>query len=177
MVRDRETGGARRASTQVTNVGLHVQRLEALHEFQNMHQIQKMKLHRFVRGHFYGNLNFDLDKTLYVFTAGRREFTNKGVDMYLEALARLNAMLIADKSDVTVVAFVIMPGESTTYNVETLEGQSVMRDLQMTADQITADIGGRMMAQLARGVLPPADSLLRPEHVVELKQVCMCVRA
>ncbi|KIH69225.1 hypothetical protein ANCDUO_00432 [Ancylostoma duodenale] len=39
------------------------------------------------------NLNFDLDKTLYFFTAGRYEFTNKGGDFFIEALARLNYKL------------------------------------------------------------------------------------
>jgi len=36
------------------------------------------------------HLDFDLDKTLYFFTSGRYEFTNKGADMFIEALARLN---------------------------------------------------------------------------------------
>lgn len=35
-------------------------------------------------------MDFDLDKTLYFFIAGRYEFGNKGADLYIEALARLN---------------------------------------------------------------------------------------
>ena len=34
--------------------------------------------------------DFDLDKTLYFFIAGRYEFSNKGADMFIESLARLN---------------------------------------------------------------------------------------
>ena len=34
--------------------------------------------------------DFDLDKTLYFFTAGRYEFSNKGADVFIESLARLN---------------------------------------------------------------------------------------
>ena len=37
--------------------------------------------------------DFDLDKTLYFFIAGRYEFSNKGADVFLEALARLNHYL------------------------------------------------------------------------------------
>ncbi len=37
--------------------------------------------------------DFDLDKTLYFFTAGRYEFSNKGADMFIESLARLNHYL------------------------------------------------------------------------------------
>lgn len=39
------------------------------------------------------HLNFDLDKTIYLFTAGRYEFSNKGGDFFIEALSRLNHML------------------------------------------------------------------------------------
>ena len=46
----------------------------------------KEKIHNFVRGHFYGHFDFDLDKTLYFFIAGRYEFTNKGADLFIEAL-------------------------------------------------------------------------------------------
>ena len=34
--------------------------------------------------------DFELDKTLYFFIAGRYEFSNKGADVFIEALARLN---------------------------------------------------------------------------------------
>ena len=37
--------------------------------------------------------DFDLDKALYFFSAGRYEFSNKGADMYIESLARLNYFL------------------------------------------------------------------------------------
>lgn len=42
-----------------------------MHEFQNLHAKAKEKIHDFVRGHFYGHYDFDLDKTLYFFIAGR----------------------------------------------------------------------------------------------------------
>ena len=51
-----------------------------------------------MRGHFYGHFDFELDKTLYMFTAGRYEFSNKGADIFIEALARLNHMLKEAKS-------------------------------------------------------------------------------
>jgi len=44
--------------------------------------------------------DFDLDKTLYFFIAGRYEFTNKGADMFIEALARLNHMLKVKKKQI-----------------------------------------------------------------------------
>jgi glycogen(starch) synthase len=58
-----------------------------MHEFQNLHAKAKDKIHQFIRGHFYGHYDFDLENTVYFFTAGRYEFRNKGVDLFLESLA------------------------------------------------------------------------------------------
>lgn len=68
--------------------GLNVVKFSAMHEFQNLHAVSKEKINDFVRGHFYGHYDFDLDNTIYIFTAGRYEYRNKGVDMFIEALAR-----------------------------------------------------------------------------------------
>ena len=38
--------------------GLNVVKFQAMHEFQNLHQTAKAKIHDFVRGHFYGHFNF-----------------------------------------------------------------------------------------------------------------------
>ena len=38
----------------ITPNGLNVVKFSALHEFQNLHAINKEKLNDFVRGHFYG---------------------------------------------------------------------------------------------------------------------------
>lgn len=59
--------------------GLNVVKFSAMHEFQNLHAQHKQKIHDFVRGHFYGHYNFELDNTLYFFTAGRYEYRNKGM--------------------------------------------------------------------------------------------------
>ena len=39
------------------------------------------------------HLDFNIDRTLYFFIAGRYEFGNKGADVFIEGLARLNHML------------------------------------------------------------------------------------
>lgn len=39
------------------------------------------------------HLDFNLDKTLFFFIAGRYEFSNKGADLFIESLSRLNYLL------------------------------------------------------------------------------------
>jgi glycogen synthase len=124
--------------------GLNVKKFSAVHEFQNLHSVQKEKIHDFVRGHFYGHLDFDLENTLYFFTAGRYEYRNKGVDMFIESLARLNHRLKASGSKTTVIAFMIMPAQTTSLSVDSLKGQAVTKSLADTVGNIERGIGRRL---------------------------------
>ena len=130
--------------------GLNVVKFQAMHEFQNLHAISKAKIHDFVRGHFYGHYDFDLDNTLYMFTAGRYEYRNKGVDMFIESLARLNYRLQKSGSKVTVVAFIIMPAATHSYTIEALKGQAVTKQLRDTVTEIQNRIGQRIFERAAR---------------------------
>ena len=124
--------------------GLNVVKFSAMHEFQNLHQQAKEKIHDFVRGHFYGHIDFEPENTLYLFTAGRYEYRNKGVDMFIESLARLNHRLKYSGSKMTVVAFIIMPAQTHSLTVEALKGQAVIKSLRDTVDVIERRVGKRL---------------------------------
>eukprot|EP00301_Raphidiophrys_heterophryoidea_P014544 c22967_g1_i1.p1 GENE.c22967_g1_i1~~c22967_g1_i1.p1 ORF type:complete len:650 (+),score=163.62 c22967_g1_i1:106-1950(+) len=148
--------------------GLHV--LDEMHEFQNLHLLAKEKINRFVQGHFYGHGDFDIDKTLYFFTAGRYEFLNKGADVYLESLARLNHMLKEAKSDTTVVAFLILPAEHNNYNSETLKGQGVGNQLREAVEVVKQKIGRNLFESAIAGVMPTNAQIIDKADLVQLKR-------
>ncbi|KAG8225796.1 hypothetical protein J437_LFUL005603 [Ladona fulva] len=154
----------------ITPNGLNVKKFSALHEFQNLHALSKDKIHEFVRGHFYGHYDFDLDKTLYFFIAGRYEFGNKGADVFIEALARLNHYLKSSHSEMTVVAFLIFPAKTNNFNVESLRGHAVTKSLRDTLNDIQQKIGKRMYEICLSGRLPEPDEFLRKEDTVKIKR-------
>ncbi|KAH9848225.1 glycogen synthase [Lenzites betulinus] len=155
--------------------GLNVVKFQAMHEFQNLHSTAKAKINDFVRGHFYGHYDFDLDNTLYMFTAGRYEYRNKGVDMFIESLARLNYRLKKSGSKMTVIAFIIMPATTHSYTIDALKGQAVTKQLHDTVTEIQNRIGARlfehaMSSNGEHGTLPTPDDLLSDEDKVLLKR-------
>ena len=85
-----------------------------------------------------------------MFIAGRYEYRNKGADMFIEALARLNHRLQKANSNVTVVAFIIMPAATQSYTIEALKGQAVVKQLRDTVDDITRRVGERIFEKAAR---------------------------
>lgn len=154
----------------ITPNGLNVKKFSAIHEFQNLHAMAKEKIHEFTRGHFYGHFDFNLDKTLYFFIAGRYEYTNKGADIFIEALARLNHLLKSQAPDTTVVAFLIFPAKTNNFNVESLRGHAVTKQLRDTISSIQQQIGKRMYDTCLSGRLPDTSELLFKEDIVKIKR-------
>ncbi|NJN26729.1 MAG: glycosyltransferase [Cyclobacteriaceae bacterium] len=128
----------------VTPNGINIERFHALHEFQNLHEKYKDRIHQFVMAHFFGSYTFDLDKTLYFFTSGRFEFRNKGFGLTLEALARLNYMMQKEHINKTVVMFFITKQPYHSVNPDVLQNKAIMEELRKTCQAIERQVGSRL---------------------------------
>lgn len=129
--------------------GINIERFEALHEFQNLHQEYKQKIQQFVMGHFFQSYSFDLDRTLYFFTSGRYEYRNKGYDITLEALARLNWKMKEARIRKTVVAFFITKKPFESINPDVLHSRAVMEEIRQTCEKIQDEIGEKLFNNIA----------------------------
>lgn len=131
--------------------GINLERFTALHEFQNLHHEYKQTIHQFVMGHFFHSTKFDLNKTLYLFTSGRFEYRNKGFDLTMKALAKLNEMLKQYNSDKTVVMFFITQRPFTSINPQVLQYRALMEELRQTTVAIEKQVGERLFYAAASG--------------------------
>ncbi len=150
--------------------GLNIQRFTALHEFQNLHRNFKERIHEFVMGHFFPSYTFDLDNTIYLFTSGRYEYRNKGMDFFIEALARLNWRLKSAPLKPTIVAFIITRAATRNINVGALQSHSMFEELKKSCANIERDMGRVLFAAAASGRLPTYNELLTESSVVRLKR-------
>ncbi len=124
--------------------GLNINRFAISHELQNVHQRNKDEIHRFVTGHFFPYYPIELDRTLYFFTSGRYEFRNKGYDLTLEALARLNWRMKEANINMNVVVFFITPRTYKSINPEVLESHGSLEKIREICAEIEKKIGDRL---------------------------------
>jgi glycogen(starch) synthase len=158
--------------------GLNIQRFTAVHEFQNLHRQYKERIHDFVMGHFFPAYEFDLDNTLYFFTSGRYEYRNKGFDMFIEAMARLNWRLKSerpsssdpDAKPVTVVGFIITRATTRNINVNVLQTQTMFDELKATCQRIQEGIGPALLHSSVRGRFPGLHELFNEEARIRWKR-------
>lgn len=128
----------------ITPNGLNIERFSAYHEVQNRHMAFKNRINRFVMGHFFNSYSFDLDNSLYFFTSGRYEYHNKGYDLTLRAIKRLNEMMKEAKVDTTVVMFFITRRPTWSINPDVLESRGVMEEVYRNCQAITAQLEDRL---------------------------------
>ncbi|MEM1329085.1 MAG: glycogen/starch synthase [Planctomycetota bacterium] len=140
--------------------GINPERYDVGPDFHAMHARFKERIHRFVMGHFFPSYSFDLDRTLYMFTSGRFEPTNKGFDLCLEAMARLNAQLKDFDLGVTVVFFLISNRPVHSILPEALHSQGVLRELREVCDQVVAEAGEQLFPRAASGAPGDVGALL-----------------
>jgi len=161
---------------QVLPNGLNVERFTARHETENLHMTYKERINQFVIGHFFPSYHFNLDRTIYFFTSGRYEYRNKGFDLTLEALARLNARLKHNRSDLTVVMFIISRRPFRSIIAEVLNNKAMTEELYHTCMMVKDQIGERLFKVAARGQLPDFNTLIDESHLMRLKRIMQAWR-
>jgi len=156
--------------------GLNIERFVALHEFQNLHRVCKTKIMEFVMGHFFPSYTFDLDQTLIFFSSGRYEYRNKGFDLTIEALARLNSMMKESPTGQTVVFFLISRQPFRSINADVLNRRAMMEELRKTCIAIKDQIGERLFASVAAGMLPRVDEIVDEYWRLRLRRTMLAWR-
>jgi glycogen(starch) synthase len=144
----------------VTPNGINVEKFDLGSDFQTAHAHHKEAIHRFVMGHFFPSYSFDLDRTLYLFTSGRFEPGNKGFDLCLETMARLNLELRAAKLDVTVVFFIVTDRSTQSLDPRALHARGVLDELRDVSRHISEDVAERLFRRGATGARVRLDDLL-----------------
>ncbi len=139
--------------------GLNIKKFEIEHELQTVHKECRDKIHQFTMSHFFPSYSFDLDKTLYFFTSGRYEYKNKGFDMTVEALARLNHKMKQAGIDKTVVMFFITKRPSKSINTKILHSRAVLEKIKSTCDAIQKEVGEQLYYQASVNPSSPIPDL------------------
>jgi glycogen synthase len=135
----------------VTPNGLNVSHYNKVHDQQRFHGEFKEAIHRFTCGYFFPSYSFDLENTLYFFTSGRFEPRNKGFDLCLEAMARLNSELKAANLGKTVVFFIVSRRATKSVNPLAMEKRGVLNELAEVCNEITDGVLQKLFWRAASG--------------------------
>ncbi|MBI4146957.1 hypothetical protein HY489_06510 [Candidatus Woesearchaeota archaeon] len=149
--------------------GLNIAKFPTFEEASVKHKLLKNRIKQFLMVYFFPYYYFDIDNVLIYFLAGRYEFHDKGVDVFIEGLSRLNEQLKKEKCEKTIVAFFWIPGAVKSIRQELLESKAFFRDVQESVNDAHEDIHSRLLYLLVTGQDLSKDGLLSEDFMQELK--------
>jgi glycogen synthase len=128
--------------------GLDMEKFPTFEQASVRHKLFKNRIKTFLIPYFFPYYSFDLDDTLIYFLAGRYEFKDKGIDVFIRALAILNETLKREKCNTTVIAFIWVPGNVRAIRSELLENKSNFLDIKDTLEDEEDEIHRRILHTL-----------------------------
>lgn len=110
--------------------GIDMSKFPTIEETSIKHLTCREKIREFLTFYFFPHYDFSLEHNLIFFLSGRNEFRNKGVDVYIKALGRLNEQLKKDKTKRTISAFIWVPLGHRGIKTEIIENKSYYQHIK-----------------------------------------------
>ena len=131
--------------------GLDLAKFPTFEEGSIAHRKNREKIHEFLMSYFFPYYSFEVEESLIFFLSGRYEFRDKGVDIYIAALSKLNDMLKKENSKKTIIAFIWIPSAIKSIKPVVLENKTFFKDIKETVDDSIDDIRQKILNTLASG--------------------------
>jgi len=150
--------------------GLDINRFPTFEEISVKHGLQRDRIREFLLYYFLPYYDLDLDNTLIYFIAGRYEFHDKGIDVFVESLGALNALMKENKSDKTVVAFIWVPAGIRGINTDLLENRTFYHDVRDSVDEHLPKFRRSLLSTLISQKKITGQSLFDEGLLMEMKR-------
>lgn len=127
--------------------GFNVDDFPSLEELSYEHTRKKEQVKEFLRAYFepYYDVNLDDDPRI-LYTSGRYEFHNKGLDVFIDALSHVNRH---EGDDFFV--FILVPSDVEQQKMEVLENMSLYQELEDSVNSLMPEIRSKLLDSLTSG--------------------------
>ncbi len=156
--------------------GLNMENFPIMEELSNLHISHRERIRKFLMSYFSPYYEFDVKNTLLIFTSGRFEFRNKGIDVFIDSLGKLNQILKGMKTKKHIVAFIWIPCETRGEKGEVMENISLFNRAEEIIERETEEIKERIMECFAKGILP-GKNVMDEQFLNDLRKMILQLKA
>ncbi|RJQ17165.1 hypothetical protein C4573_03875 [Candidatus Woesearchaeota archaeon] len=114
--------------------GLDIAKYPTIEETSIKHVTCRDKIREFLTWYFFPYHDFPLEHNLIFFLSGRNEFRNKGLDIFIAALGKVNETLKKENSIRTISVFFWVPLPATSIRTELLENKNYYNHIKNFVD-------------------------------------------
>jgi glycogen(starch) synthase len=129
--------------------GLDIDKFPSFEETSIKHISSRDKLQEFLTYYFFPYYTFDVTQTLIFYTVGRNEYRNKGYDILIKSLGKLNNLLKKEKQDAGLPRHIAMmfwiPMENHGHKLDVLENKNYYMHIKNYVNANAPDIMTRLI--------------------------------
>ncbi|MBU2101036.1 glycogen/starch synthase [Candidatus Micrarchaeota archaeon] len=156
--------------------GLDMEKFPIMEDLSVLHKEYRNQIRHFVEAYFYPYYYFNIKNTMFYFIAGRYEFHNKGIDLFIDALGELNRQLKKEKSDKIVVAFLWVAEETTARNMAVMENMAIHQTIEELIERELPQINKKLFKNLMEG-RKLEEGLFEKEFLLDAKKMTMKLKS
>ncbi|MBI2656259.1 glycogen/starch synthase [Candidatus Woesearchaeota archaeon] len=149
--------------------GLDISKFPSFEEVVIKHKLQRDRIREFMLYYFFPYYTFDPKETLIYFLAGRYEFHDKGIDIYIRALGKLNEKMRQAKTKKTIVAFIWVPANFRNIKPEIIENKTLFQDIKDALEENMGDVEKNLIYSFVSGKKIANDTLFEDDFLTEMK--------
>ena len=154
----------------ILNNGLTLRKFPTIEETSLKHIIGKNQIRQFLTYYFFPYYSFDLSHNLTFFIVGRYEFKNKGIDVFIKALGKLNEKLKDEHSKRTISAFFWIPIDHQGIDVKVLENKNSFMHIKNFVYRNSQDILEKTIMDIVSSKTPHVKNIFTKEFLKELEK-------
>jgi len=156
--------------------GLDMSKFPVMEDLSDLHIKYRDHIRRFVMAYFSPYYPIDVNNTLFYFISGRFEFHNKGIDLLLDSMGKLNNRLKKSKSSRTIILIIWVPCYVRGRRPDIMDSLALFEDLEETISEESGRIAGRIMDFFAQRKKITCSSIIGQEFLHELKKAEISIR-
>ena len=105
-------------------------------------------IREFISYYFFPYYFFDLEQTLNFFIVGRYEFKNKGIDIFIKSLGKLNKIMQNEDSRKTIITFIWIPTQVQSAKLSIAKNKSNYHLLQHFLEKNSEKLNRRIIENM-----------------------------
>lgn len=156
--------------------GLDLDKFPIMEDLSILHKQYRNRIRHFVEAYFYPYYYFNIKNTIFYFIAGRYEFHNKGIDLFIDGLGALNKQLKKEKKDKIVVAFLWVAEETTARNIAVMENMVIHQTIEDMIERELPQIHKKLFRNLMEGKRMEED-LFEKEFLLNAKKMLLKLKS
>lgn len=151
--------------------GLNTRADPNLEECLLQHKYYKQNIKKFLMYYFFPYYTFDIEKTLFLFTASRYEFFSKGLDLYIKSLGKLNEILKKENYDKTIISFIFVPTDAGEIRKEILTSKNLLERLESIIKERDEYIFNKLLYFSITKEKIDFDDLFSEDEIIEIERI------